>query len=225
MYVTERLKGENSKDYAVRVIRENIISLELEPGSTVSANELAAVMPVSRGPIREALSELSKTAIVEVYPQSVCKISLIDYAIVEEARFLRNTLECAIVKEACREAKDANILKMQENLVLQNFYMENHKTEELLETDNAFHKYLFEFTNKMDIYNIMKSFDIHFDRIRTVSIRSVKNLKIVEDHQKILEYIKNGDEDEAARIMNIHLMRDKIDKEELCAKYGNYFKK
>ena len=41
MHVTERLKGESSKEYAMRVIRENIISLELEPGTSVSANELA----------------------------------------------------------------------------------------------------------------------------------------------------------------------------------------
>ena len=101
MHVTERLKGESSKEYAMRVIRENIISLELEPGTSVSANELASEIPVSRGPIREALSELSKIGIVEVYPQSGCKISMIDYTVVEEARFLRNTLECAIVKEAC----------------------------------------------------------------------------------------------------------------------------
>ena len=132
MHVTERLKGESSKEYAMRVIRENIISLELEPGTSISANELASEIPVSRGPIREALSELSKIGIVEVYPQSGCKISMIDYTVVEEARFLRNTLECAIVKEACQVAEAVNILRLQENVNLQKFYMENHKTEELL---------------------------------------------------------------------------------------------
>ena len=156
MHVTERLKGESSKEYAMRVIRENIISLELEPGTSVSANELASEIPVSRGPIREALSELSKIGIVEVYPQSGCKISMIDYTVVEEARFLRNTLECAIVKEACQVAEAVNILRLQENVNLQKFYMENHKTEELLEMDNEFHKYLFQFTNKIEIYNLMK---------------------------------------------------------------------
>ena len=224
MHVTERLKGESSKEYAMRVIRENIISLELEPGTSVSANELASEIPVSRGPIREALSELSKIGIVEVYPQSGCKISMIDYTVVEEARFLRNTLECAIVKEACQVAEAVNILRLQENVNLQKFYMENHKTEELLEIDNEFHKYLFQFTNKIEIYNLMKNFDIHFDRIRSVSIRSVKNLKIVEDHEKILDCIRSSDEEEASKIMNIHLMRDKIDKEELKEKYGRYFK-
>ena len=109
-----------------------------------------------------------------MYPQSGCKISMIDYTVVEEARFLRNTLECAIVKEACQVAEAVNILRLQENVNLQKFYMENHKTEELLEMDNEFHKYLFQFTNKIEIYNLMKNFDIHFDRIRSVSIRSVK---------------------------------------------------
>ena len=201
MHVTERLKGESSKEYAMRVIRENIISLELEPGTSVSANELASEIPVSRGPIREALSELSKIGIVEVYPQSGCKISMIDYTVVEEARFLRNTLECAIVKEACQVAEAVNILRLQENVNLQKFYMENHKTEELLEMDNEFHKYLFQFTNKIEIYNLMKNFDIHFDRIRSVSIRSVKNLKIVEDHEKILDCIRNSDEEECPAVL------------------------
>ena len=117
-----------------------------------------------------------------------------------------------------------SVLSTKENVNLQKFYMENHKTEELLEMDNEFHKYLFQFTNKIEIYNLMKNFDIHFDRIRSVSIRSVKNLKIVEDHEKILDCIRNSDEEEASKIMNIHLMRDKIDKEELKEKYGRYFK-
>ena len=70
----------------------------------------------------------------------------------------------------------------------------------------------------------MKNFDIHFDRIRSVSIRSVKDLKIVEDHEKILDCIRQTKEEEASKIMNIHLMRDKIDEKELREKYGRYFK-
>ena len=224
MHVTERLKGESSKEYAMRVIRENIISLELEPGTSISANELASEIPVSRGPIREALSELSKIGIVEVYPQSGCKISMIDYTVVEEARFLRNTLECAIVKEACQVAEAVNILRLQENVNLQKFYMENHKTE------RNYWKWIMSFINiyfslqiKLEIYNLMKNFDIHFDRIRSVSIRSVKNLKIVEDHEKILDCIRNSDEEGASKIMNIHLTRDKIDKEELKRKIWPIF--
>ena len=224
MNVTERLKRESSKEYAMRVIRENIISLDLEPGANISANELATEIDVSRGPIREALSELSKIGIVEVYPQSGCKISLIDYTLVDQARFLRNTLECAVVKEACRIITQENFQRLQENIKLQEFYLENHNTDELLKLDNAFHKMLFQMTNKIEIYALMKSFDIHFDRIRSVSIRSVKELKTVEDHKKLVEAILAKEEELAVQTMEKHLTRDKFDKEELRAKYESYFK-
>ena len=106
MKQVERLPHENSKDYAVRAIRENIISLDLEPGMQTSANDLTGELGVSRGPIREAFNELSETGIVIVYPQSGCRISLIDEDMISEARFLRRTLECAVVIEAAVKASD-----------------------------------------------------------------------------------------------------------------------
>lgn len=41
MHITERLPRESSRDYALRIIKDNIISLRLEPGSQISENELA----------------------------------------------------------------------------------------------------------------------------------------------------------------------------------------
>ena len=102
--------------------------------------------------------------------------------------------------------------------------LENHMKDKLLKADNEFHKMLFELTNKMDIYSLLKNFDIHFDRVRSVVISAVKELKIVEDHKKILEAIESGNEELAVQTMNKHLNRDKIDKEELREKYPQYFK-
>ncbi|UQT49404.1 GntR family transcriptional regulator [Flavonifractor plautii] len=51
------------------MLKDNIVRLELKPGSLVSENELAAEMGLSRTPVREALIELSKVKIVEIYPQ------------------------------------------------------------------------------------------------------------------------------------------------------------
>ena len=35
----ERLQGETARDYAFRVLKDNIVSLELKPGTLVSENE------------------------------------------------------------------------------------------------------------------------------------------------------------------------------------------
>ena len=54
MHISERLPRESSRDYALRIIKDNIISLRLEPGSQISENELATEMGLSRTPVREA---------------------------------------------------------------------------------------------------------------------------------------------------------------------------
>ena len=92
MRLTQRQPRETGRDYALRTIKDNIIHLELAPGSMVSENELAAAMGLSRTPVREALIELSKVKIVEIYPQKGSAVALIDYDLVAESRFMRKVL-------------------------------------------------------------------------------------------------------------------------------------
>ena len=70
MQITPRGPRETGRDYALRVLKENILCLELEPGSMVSENELALQLGLSRTPVREALMSLSKVRLVEVYPRA-----------------------------------------------------------------------------------------------------------------------------------------------------------
>ena len=96
MKVLDRLSAENARTYALRVLQYNIINLELVPGSTVSENELSAILNLSRTPVREALIELSKVGLVEIQPQRGSYIAKIDYELIEESRFMRLVLENAV---------------------------------------------------------------------------------------------------------------------------------
>ena len=129
MRLLERFPRETGRDYALRTIKDNIISLRLAPGSQISENELAAEMGLSRTPVREALIELSKVKIIEIYPQKKSVVSLIDYSMVEEARFIRNLLECAVVELDCKMAAEEDIRRLEENVQLQNFYLDNFYAE------------------------------------------------------------------------------------------------
>ena len=110
MHLLERLPRETGRDYALRTIKENIISLDLAPGSLVSENELSAEMGLSRTPVRESLIELAKVKIVEIIPQKGSVVSRIDYDLVEESRFMRHVLECAVVELDCEQLKHRNTL-------------------------------------------------------------------------------------------------------------------
>lgn len=196
-----------------------------DPGSMVSETNLAAEMGLSRTPVREALLELAKCRIVEVYPQKGSVISRIDYSMVEEARFMRSVLECAVVELACEMASEEDVLKLEENVKLQEFYLQTSDVSRIMELDNGFHKILFDITQKSQIYVLLQNISIHFDRVREMALTAVKDIKIVQDHRNIAEAIKVRDAGKAREIMEEHLNRCKIDEEAIREKYGaDYFK-
>ena len=146
---TEKLAKENNRDYALRVIRENIINLELKPGSMISEQDIAEELHLSRTPVHEALQELARTKIIEIMPQKGSLVSLVDMKRVDEAVFMRATIESAVAEEASKLVNDSDIAQMEANIKLQKFYHETKDVEKLLEADNQFHELLYKITNKM----------------------------------------------------------------------------
>ena len=224
MRLNPRQPRETGRDYALRNIKDNIIHLDLAPGSMVSENELAAEMGLSRTPVREALIELSKVKIVEIYPQKGSAVSLIDYSLVEESRFMRKVLECAVVELACEMSTPDDIRRLQENVRLQNFYLEDYSPDMLMDLDNQFHALLFEIAHKEQVYALMENISIHFDRVRSMALSAVKNLKIVQDHENLVEAIAQNNPEDARAQAEMHLSRYKIDAKAIWEKYPGYFK-
>ncbi|MCD8104846.1 MAG: GntR family transcriptional regulator [Lachnospiraceae bacterium] len=223
MYIEERQAGENGRDYALRVLKDNIMDLELEPGSMVSEKDLAAELGLSRTPVREALLDLAKAGVVEVYPQRGSQISLVDYDLAEETQFTRNILESCVVQIACRNATDDDICILQENVMLQEFNVKN--TRKMMRLDDGFHRELFRIAGKMHTWNMLSSYAIHFDRIRVMALHSVKDLKIVDDHKRICAAVSGRDEVLAKELMEEHLARYLVDEKEIRENYpAGYFK-
>lgn len=224
MHHLERTARENGRDYALRTLKENIVSLQLEPGSQISENELATEMGLSRTPVREALIELSKVRIIEIYPQRKTIVSLIDYDLVEEARFMRFNLEMAVVELVCKMATGEDIKRLQENVRLQNFYLEQFNPERLMELDDQFHQLLFEIARKPQVFTLMDNIAIHFDRVRNLSLVLTRDLKIVQDHENLIIAIVNRDVTRAKQLMEEHLNRYKVDKILIQEQYPQYIK-
>lgn len=225
MHIAERLNGESGRDYAMRVLKDNIIRLELEPGSIISDRELAAEMSLSRTPVREAFLELAKVKIVEIYPQRGTMVSFIDYNLVEEARFIRSVLEVAVVRQVCGQITPEQLEQLESNISLQKFYHQNPSAEKMLELDNEFHRMLFWIANKRQAYEMMDRFTIHFDRVRNLAISAVKEHKWMEEHIRIFEAVRDNDPELAAGRMETHLKRYQVDEGTIRQSYPQYFKK
>lgn len=223
MKAVERYNSETAREYAMRAITENIISIDLEPGQLISENEIASFLGVSRTPVRESIQELNKAALIEIYPQRGSYVSLIDSKYVEEAVFLRKVLDIAVIEEACDLATEDDIALLEENVALQEFYLKSNNTKKIFELDNEFHRMIYVAAKKEMIHNMRRNVMIHFDRVRTLSMLAVKDTKIVADHGIMLNAIKDKDKTKAKEIVEKHLDRYRVDQEELLKTYPQYF--
>lgn len=223
MRLMDRAPRETARDYATRVIRDNIIKTVLEPGYMVSENELAAELGVSRTPVREALIELSKTGVVEIYPQHGSMVARIDWDKVEEAIFTRRVLETAVVQEVCRMAREEDLHALEENLSIQRLYLERGDVEKLLATDNDFHQTLFAIARKNVSYDLLAGLGVHLDRVRHLSMVAVRLERVFREHEEILDAIRNRNVEKAVAVMTVHLTHYQLDTEDIREKYPHYF--
>ena len=152
MIIPGKLDRETNHDFALRVLQENIVSLELKPGSMLSEQELATQLSLSRTPVHEALLELANTKIVEVIPQRGSLVSLIDMALVEESCFIRSAIEGAVTEQACQKATAEDVESLEETVVLQEFYFGKQNLEKFMEFDNKFHQTMYKITGRMLCY-------------------------------------------------------------------------
>ena len=85
--------------------------------------------------------------------------------------------------------------------------------------DNDFHRTLFEIARKSQVYQLINTISIHFDRVRSMALSSVKDIKIVQDHAQITDAIALADASQARRLM----ARYKFDAAAVRQQYPQYF--
>ena len=223
MIITPKNDYEHNRDYALRIVRENIINLEIKPGSLIGEQEIANMLNLSRTPIHEAFLELSKSRIIEILPQKGCFVSYIEPELISESRFLRRCVESAVVQETCDKATDSDLDELDEIIRLQEFYNDKN-SDKFLELDNDFHKVMYRICNKMQCYYMVSLMSMHFDRVRSLSLHAVKDHKIIQDHKAIAEAIRKRDKAQALAAFEKHMSRFDLDWSSIEAQYGEYIK-
>lgn len=223
MIILNKEKHESTRSYAIRVLLYNIIHLELPPGSSISENEVSSTLSVSRTPVREALIELSRSGIVQILPQRGSYVTRINYDIIEEARFMRVSLENAVLQLACKGIDDRYYREFDQIIDKQRVALEAKDAEEFIQLDNEFHKLLFLSVNKMRVYRILQEQMVHFDRLRYLSSITVLQEYTLRDHEDILYALKRHDAEMAVMLMTRHLSRHLEEKQSLYERYPDYF--
>lgn len=215
----------STRDRVYELLKENIISLKLEPGRSISEKEISDMLHVSRTPVREAFVKLTQDGLLEIYPQRGTFVSLIDMKHVEEARFIREQLERAAVREACGQFSADGLHKLAANLDMQQHSAAENDYNRLFELDEQFHHTIVTGSGKELIWSVIQHMKVHINRVRVLSLAANYDWDLIlQHHVNIYEAIKRRDEQAADHAMGQHLRKLTFEQDELKKQYQAYFK-
>lgn len=208
--VTPKIAGENVKEYSYRLVKNAIMSLQLQPGQSISEVELAALLQISRTPIREVMTKLKEENLVEVYPQVGTYVSKINVQLIEEAAFMRFTLEKEIYKLSCQSFSLKSLNALKSNLAKQEKLIgKKDGVHEFHRLDKQFHFLIFKENKKEHIWEAIMRLSTHYNRIRLLSEMNNNFDEPIKQHKKMIQLIENQDIENVEQLAYHHIMEPK----------------
>jgi DNA-binding GntR family transcriptional regulator len=187
-------------------LRRAIVALELLPGVRLSEEAIANRHGVSRQPVREALISLAKARLVEVRPQRGTRVAKISATKMVEAQFVREAIETAVVRRACRVFDRGARLRIDDLLVLQEKVAGRNDHVAFQRYDEFFHIALCDGAGCSLAWQAVVDIKAHMDRVCQLTLSSAAAmLLLVGQHRAIISAIDAQDEDAAAAALHHHL--------------------
>jgi DNA-binding GntR family transcriptional regulator len=209
---------------ARQIIEERIVTNQLRPGERISESDLAALLGVSRQPVREALIRLAEAGLVRVMPQRGTVVTRISVARVESARFLRAAAEGAVVREAARRAEPAAIARMRALIRDQTAAIGAEDHAAFLMLDDQLHRSFAVAIAHEDVWRTLQNVKLQMDRVRYLSLSdATPAARLLHQHEAIVDAIEARDPDAAEAMMHQHLAELLVSLPRLVAALPDYF--
>lgn len=206
----DRIDIEDRPTLASRVfdtLYDDIASLRLLPGTKLSEAEVARRFGVSPQPVRDAFHRLSSLDLLLVRPQRASKVRGFSLSRIEDARFLRLSIELEVSRRACEIWDDARAATLQENLAKQERCVQEVNGEEMQALDYEFHRLICELGGCPRAFAIIKQQKQKMDRLCVLEFdHRVKEIaSILSDHKRIAEALKAKSESAVLAAARKHL--------------------
>jgi DNA-binding GntR family transcriptional regulator len=217
-------RTESSARRIEREIRKAIVTLELLPGATLSEKETAERYGVSRQPVREAFIALARARLVDIQPRSGTTVVKISTSLMLEARFIRESLERAVVRRAC-ERFDARVrTRLDYLLEAQEWAARADEHYEFQRADEDFHAGIAEGAGCPSAWQVIGDIKSHLERVCHLTLPNASSLNVlISQHRAILAGIDARDADAAEAALHVHLSEILAALPEVAARHASLF--
>lgn len=210
-------------DSVYSVLIEAIRDLRLLPGQTISETAIAEWLDVSRSPVREAITRAVDLGLIIVLPQVGSYVAPISVREVQDAAFIRGSLEVSAFKRAISEGVP-DTREIQRLVSLNAEAAASRNFEVFFDTDEKLHENVFELAGLGRIWELVRRTKIQLDRVRHLAFpMSVLDRGVTDEHQQLVDCLRNRDEKEGVAVIERHARRVLLTIDEHRATYPDYF--
>lgn len=204
-------------------LRSQILSFQLPPGTSMSTQDAADRLHVSRTPVREAFIRLERDGLVQMYPKRETLVSPISLSRVSQEHFLRQSLELSVLPLFPWETASECLMQMNQLVLKQMTAGVKNDFQEFLRLDDQFHALLFITADMLLPWKLITENSTHYQRIRLLSLRQKNRVEqVIIEHQELLRALEIGRLRTASEILENHLLElnnEQIDLQQLYPKY------
>ncbi len=194
-------------DELIDRLRELIVIGDLEPGSKVPEQNLAAKFGVSRTPLREALKVLASEGLITLTPNKGATISALTLEDLEEAFPVMGALEALSGELACARISDAGIDAIRRLHVQMIIHYHSNEMPEYFRCNQEIHNQILAAADNATLTSMYKSLSGRVRRARYVANISKKRWQqAVGEHEEIIDALSARNGTALGEVLKRHLV-------------------
>ena len=193
-------------DEIADVVRERILKGEYEIGEKIKENQIATELKVSRTPIREAFKLLENEGLIDYIPNRGCFAKGFTKQDVDDIYAVREALEELAVRWAVARITEPELLALEEQVDLMEFYTKKKDKKKVLELNTSFHEVIYASARSRFLAQVLRSYKEYIEKTRQSIFYEQSYLEgILSEHRAIFEAIKDRDEERVVEAISKHL--------------------
>ena len=204
--------NEQAYDHLQKLITDGQLSYH----EIYSETKLAKELGISRTPFRDAIHRLAQEGYIDIIPSKGFRLHQITEQDVIETFQIRTALETYCTMQIARDVKEKNNANLRPFFKELDWLMENMKEvmendqgiDEFCEYDFRFHRKIIDYLENEQFSSVFASFLYRMKRLAKLSLQHEGRMaQTVEEHQAILDAMKNGDTEHIYEITMVHMDR------------------
>lgn len=203
---TPSFESRTLAEQAFHVIEHAILSGELQPGAELAEVDLSEKYGVSRGPIREALRQLSSVGLVQLTPRRPAIVRVFSKKEFLDGYQLREALEALAVRLAVPLLTDTDVDVLDMCTDHMDKATKSDDVVKYFEANDTFHHVFIDKCGNSQLREFYYQLAKPMSRYRRWTLQLRGEMKSsIEEHSNVVEAVRSRNAELAAKLMADHI--------------------